>query len=86
MFNRKSLIIVFGIFIYLVSSTILSAKTLSWEPSPGNVTGYKIYYGKDPYTYLGNVDVGNVMKPTLAGTGNILISFITTIPKTSIHF
>jgi len=35
-------------------------ETLSWTASPGEVTGYRLYYGTSAGSYPQNVDVGNL--------------------------
>ena len=67
------------VLIVLVCSTGAWAKTvtLSWDPSPSDITGYRIYYNTDsstpPFTGTGAteggspIDVGNVLTFTING-------------------
>jgi hypothetical protein len=36
------------------------AAKLVWDPSTGDVVGYRVYYGTTSVNYTNNVDVGNV--------------------------
>lgn len=51
----------------LVISPIVTADaaTLNWDPSSGEVDGYKVYYGTNASSPSKSVDVGNVTKYTL---------------------
>jgi hypothetical protein len=40
---------------------------LTWEPSSGSVTGYKVHYGRFSGNYDYNVDVGNSIGCTISG-------------------
>ena len=40
---------------------------LSWDPSPGNPAGYKLYYGQASRSYQGAIDVGLNTTYTLSG-------------------
>lgn len=37
-----------------------SAAKLAWDPSTGDVQGYRLYYGTSASNYTNNVNVGNV--------------------------
>ena len=49
-----------GIMMIAISSGPLTAATLSWKASTGEVDGYKIYYGTDSVSPSNKVTVGNV--------------------------
>jgi hypothetical protein len=40
---------------------------LTWEPSPGSVTGYNVHYGSSSANYDHSVDVGNNTSCTISG-------------------
>ena len=44
------------------------AATLAWERSPDNsVTGYRVYFGRQPRQYTNSVNAGNLINTTIAG-------------------
>ena len=67
---RKTIIFLLGLFIssiFIFSSAQAGDVILSWTASTGDVTGYKVYYGRDPGNYTSNIDVGNVTQYTISG-------------------
>jgi hypothetical protein len=46
---------------------ILAAPKLVWEPSSGDVDGYRIYYGTTSGQYQNSKDVGDVTEYPLTG-------------------
>ncbi|WP_029917607.1 putative Ig domain-containing protein [Pelobacter seleniigenes] len=67
-----------GLLVLLFATTALAKSvTLSWDPSPSNITGYKIYYdtqsaetpfvGIDAIEGDSPIDVGNVLTYTVTG-------------------
>jgi len=34
----------------------------TWDPAPGEVTGYRLYFGTEPGNYTSRLDVGNVLE------------------------
>ena len=60
--------------LFLLGITGASAATtrnvsLSWDASPEDVAGYRVYYGKTPGVYTDTVDVGPNNAVTLSGLG-----------------
>jgi hypothetical protein len=52
-------------FIIIFTTSTLSAANLVWNPSSGNVDGYKIYYGTSSTNPTNMIDVGNTTEYTL---------------------
>ena len=44
--------------------------TLAWDPSPGTVAGYVVYYGPSAGVYTGSLDVGNQTTAAVNGLTN----------------
>ncbi len=55
------LTIIFSILMLLAvfSVSAYAEPCLEWNPSPGDVTGYRVYYGTEPGAYTDNIDVGS---------------------------
>ena len=76
---------IFGIYVLLIFligfySNVFGA-TLLWDASPGEVTGYRLYYGTSAGSYIQNVDVGNVISystDSLPLTEDTLYYFVVT--------
>jgi hypothetical protein len=62
----------------LIPLDVLAADiTLAWEPSPGTVAGYRVYYGVTPGVYTLTVDAGTQTTRTIQGlTGGVRYYFV----------
>jgi fibronectin type 3 domain-containing protein len=55
------------IIAFLASQGQAAEVQLTWDPSPGNPAGYKLYYGQASRSYQGTIDVGLNTTYTLSG-------------------
>ena len=46
-----------------------NSATLSWNRSPGDVEGYRVYYGTAPGSYKDSIDVGDKTELSLGSLG-----------------
>ena len=65
----KKLTIVFSLLFIFCGTTVGYAADvhLTWDPSSGEVAGYRIYYGTSPGSHPNMVEVGNVTDYILTG-------------------
>ena len=78
--RRTTIFGISALLIFLIGfySNALGA-TLLWDASPGEVAGYRLYYGTSAGSYAQNVDVGNVISystDSLPLTENTLYYFV----------
>jgi len=57
----------FSAFILIAAQVQAAGVTLAWDPSEGEVKGYRIYYGTQSHNYTMSVDAGNVTQFTVSG-------------------
>jgi len=59
---RKAATVMILIFaaVTMISSVCIADPKLVWDPSSGEVSGYRIYYGLAPGSHPNSYDVGNV--------------------------
>jgi len=68
MTSKKLTIAVYVIFsLFIVSASFAAQVHLAWDPSSGEVSGYRIYYGTSPGNHPTKVEVGNVTEYTVTG-------------------
>jgi hypothetical protein len=67
--NRKLILLVLGLFafVWLAPPMVLAEPTLVWNPSSGDVTGYRIFFGQAQGSHPSSKDVGNVTQYPLSG-------------------
>jgi hypothetical protein len=58
--------LLFILYIPQLPNVYAATITLSWDPSSGDVKGYKVYYGSSTNDYDYNVDVGNFTSCTIS--------------------
>ncbi len=66
--NRKLILLlsVLFIFVWLAPTMVLADPTLVWDPSSGDVTGYRIYFGQSQGSHPNSQNVGNVTQCLLS--------------------
>lgn len=72
---RAAVVFLFGLL--LPASASAGQITLAWDPSPGSVAGYVIYYGVAPGSYTSQIDVGAKTSHSIAGLTNGLPYYFT---------
>ncbi len=67
--NRKLILLLLTlvVFVWLAPTLVLAEPRLVWNPSSGNVTGYRIYFGQTQGSHSNSKDVGNVTQYLLSG-------------------
>jgi len=60
-------VLLLTLFIFLAIPAFGAEVHLVWDPSPGDVTGYRIYYGTSQGNYPNKIDVGNVTDYVVTG-------------------
>lgn len=67
----------FLVVLLLPASASAGQITLAWDPSPGSVAGYVIYYGVSPGSYTSQIDVGAKTSHSIPGLTNGLAYYFT---------
>ena len=67
------------LFCFYSANLFAGQATLAWDPSTGNVGGYRLYYGQTSGNYMSNINTGNQTSHTVAGlTAGITYYFAVT--------
>ena len=55
------------LFCFYSANLFAEQVTLAWNPSAGNVGGYRLYYGQTSGHYTSNINIGNQTSYTVVG-------------------
>jgi len=66
--NRKIITIVLALvlFVWVIPGVVFAEPRLVWDPSSGDVTGYRVYYGLSQGSHPNSESVGNVTEYPLS--------------------